>query len=46
TYMQQYDKKATYGSLLKYTWKYSLTILFFWTVLLILWYISDLPLGL
>lgn len=46
TYMQQYDKKATYGSLLKYTWKYSLTILFFWMVLLILWYISDLPLGL
>ena len=46
TYMQQYDKQSTYGSLLKYTWKYSLTILFSWTLLLVLWYISGLPLGL
>lgn len=27
TYMQQYDKQSTYGSLLKYTWRYSLVIL-------------------
>ena len=26
TYMQQYDKQATYGSLLKYTWRYSVYI--------------------
>lgn len=45
TYMQQYDKKSTYGSLLKYTWRYSLVILLAWTALFILWYISGLPLG-
>ncbi|MBR6432925.1 MAG: AbgT family transporter [Bacteroides sp.] len=45
-YMQQYDKKATYGSLLRYTWRYSLAILFFWTVLFILWHIGGMPLGL
>ena len=27
TYMQQYDRQSTYGSLLKYTWRYSLVIL-------------------
>lgn len=32
TYMQQYDKQATYGSLLKYTWRYSLYILLAWTL--------------
>lgn len=46
TYMQQYDKQSTYGSLLRYTWRYSLTILVTWTVLFVLWYISRLPLGL
>lgn len=46
SYMQQYDKQSTYGSLLKYTWRYSLVILLAWTALLLLWYISGLPLGL
>lgn len=46
TYMQQYDKRSTYASLLKYTWKYSLAILIAWTALFVIWYISKLPLGL
>ena len=46
TYMQQYDRQSTYGSLLKYTWRYSLVILLAWTTLFVLWYISGLPLGL
>ena len=46
TYMQQYDKRATYGSLLRYTWRYSLAILVTWTLLFVLWYVSGLPLGL
>lgn len=46
TYMQQYDKQSTYGSLLKYTWRYSLVILLAWTALFVLWYMSGLPLGL
>lgn len=46
TYMQQYDKQTTYGSLLKYTWRYSLAILFAWTALLVIWYLTGLPLGL
>jgi len=46
TYMQQYDKQATYGSLLKYTWRYSVYILIGWTMLLFIWYLTGLPLGL
>lgn len=45
-YMQQYDKQTTYGSLLRYTWRYSLCILVGWTLLLIIWYLIGLPLGL
>lgn len=46
TYMRQYDKRSNYGSLLKYTWRYSVYILLAWTLLLIFWYLTDLPLGL
>lgn len=46
TYMQQYDRKSTYGSLLKYTWRYSVCILFAWVLLFILWHSVGLPLGL
>ena len=46
TYMQQYNKQSTYGSLLKYTWRYSLVILLAWTTLFVLWYIAGLPWGL
>lgn len=45
-YMQQYDKQSTYGSLLKYTWRYTVCILIAWTLLLIVWYLTGLPLGL
>ena len=41
TYMQQYDKQSTYGSLLKYTWRYSLAILIAWTALFVLWYLCN-----
>lgn len=46
TYMQQYDKEATYGTLLKYTWRYSVYILVIWTLSFILWYELKLPFGL
>lgn len=46
TYMRQYDKQSTYGSLLKYTWRYSLSILLAWTTLFLFWYIGGLPFGL
>lgn len=45
-YMQQYDKRSTYGSLLKYTWRYTVFILIAWTLLFIIWYLTGLPLGL
>lgn len=45
TYMQQYDKQTTFGSLFRYTWRYSLHILVFWTILFIGWYLSGLPFG-
>ncbi len=44
-YMQQYNKQATYASLFKYTWRYSLYILLAWTAFFIVWYLLDIPLG-
>lgn len=44
-YMQQYDKTSNYGSLLKYTWRYSLYIFLAWTLLFVVWYLLKLPLG-
>ena len=44
-YMQQYDKRANYASLLGYTWRYSLFIFICWTALFVVWYLLDLPLG-
>ncbi len=46
TYMRQYDRQITYGTLLKYTWRYSLAILFAWTLLFIVWYLLKIPVGL
>lgn len=46
TYMQHYDRQITYGSLLKYTWRYSVYILLAWILLLFIWYVTGLPLGL
>ncbi len=46
TYMQQYDKQSTYGSLFRYTWRYSLAVLVAWSALFVLWYLCKLPLGL
>lgn len=46
TYMQRYDKQSGFGTLFSCTWRYSLYILIFWTLLFILWYLSGLPLGL
>ncbi|MCD8081110.1 MAG: AbgT family transporter [Bacteroides sp.] len=46
TCMQQYDKESTYGTLLRYTWKYSLIILLVWSLLFIGWYLLGIPLGL
>lgn len=46
TYMRQYDKQSNYGSLLKYTWRYSVYILIAWTLLLVFWYLTGFPLGL
>lgn len=46
TYMQQYDRRTTYFSLLKYTWRYSVYILLVWTLLFVIWFLTGLPLGL
>lgn len=46
TYMQRYNVGYTFGSLFKYTWRYSVYIFFFWVILFIFWYLSGLPLGL
>lgn len=45
TYMRQYDRQLTYASLLKYTWRYSLSILAAWTLFFVVWYLLKLPMG-
>lgn len=45
TYMQQYDRHSTYVTLLKHTWRYSLSVLLLWTLLFVGWYLSGMPLG-
>ena len=45
-YLQQYNKQASYLTLLYYTWRYSLYTLLCWIVLFVAWYITRLPLGL
>lgn len=45
-YMQQYDRYSTYGSLLRYTWRYTIGIFITWTLLFVVWYLTGLPLGL
>lgn len=44
-FMRQYDKRATYASLLSYSWKFAFYVLVVWSMLFILWYMFDLPLG-
>lgn len=44
--LQQYDREASYGFLLKYTWKFSLLILLAWSLLFAGWYACGLPFGL
>lgn len=46
TYVMQYDKKATYLTLLKHTWIYSLAIFIVWMALFVIWYLLKLPIGL
>ena len=45
-YMQYYDKRVTYGSLLRYTWRYSFFILLAWMLLFVVWYVGGLAFGL
>lgn len=44
-YLLQYNKRASYLTLVKYTWRYSIFTLLSWIALFILWYITRLPLG-
>lgn len=44
-YLQQYDKHAHYGALLRYTWRYTFFISLGWILLFMLWYMFKFPLG-
>jgi aminobenzoyl-glutamate transport protein len=44
-YMRQYDKQATYATLLRHTWRYSLAILAAWTLFFVAWYALGIPMG-
>ncbi|GAA0367954.1 hypothetical protein GCM10008932_19760 [Alkalibacterium iburiense] len=43
--IQKYDKKAGIGTLMANTLPYSVAIGIIWTVLIIVWYLLNLPLG-
>jgi len=45
TYMQQYNKQITYGTLFRYTWRYTLYILIAWIILFTFWYLCGIPFG-
>lgn len=45
TYMQQYNKQVTYGTLFRYTWRYTLYILITWIILFAFWYLLGIPFG-
>lgn len=44
-FMQKYDKKSGLGTLISTMLPYSMAFLIFWTILLIIWYLLNLPLG-
>ena len=44
-FFQKYDKKAGIGSVVSTMLPYSLAFLIGWTLLFIVWYLLDLPLG-
>lgn len=46
TYMQRYDEQSTYATLFKLTWRYTIYILVFWTLLFVVWYLLGWPVGL
>ena len=45
TFMQRYQKRVTYGTLFRYTWRYSLYILVAWILLFVIWYLIGIPFG-
>lgn len=45
TYMQQYEKRVNYGTLFRYTWRYTLYILVIWILLFAVWYLLKIPFG-
>ncbi|MGX7109142.1 AbgT family transporter [Facklamia miroungae] len=44
-FMQRYDKKSGIGTLISTMLPYSIAFLIFWSVLLIIWYALNIPLG-
>lgn len=44
-FMQRYDKKSGIGTLISTMLPYSMAFLVFWTLLLLVWYALNLPLG-
>lgn len=44
-FMQRYDKKSGMGTLISTMLPYSIAFLIFWSILLIIWYALNLPLG-
>lgn len=44
-FVQRYDKKSGIGTLVSTMLSYSIAFLLFWTVLLVIWYFTGLPLG-
>lgn len=45
-YLQKYDDRIGYATVVKYVWPYSLSILVVWVLVFILWYVAGLPFGL
>ena len=44
-FMQRYDKKSGMGTLISVMLPYSMAFLIIWSILLIIWFALNLPLG-
>lgn len=45
TLINHYGQGTTYVTFLRYTWRYSLCVLFAWMLLFVVWYLCNIPFG-
>jgi aminobenzoyl-glutamate transport protein len=44
-WLMHFDKKASFDTLIHYTWRYSAAMLVSWIILFVAWYMLNIPFG-